>query len=940
MAWIWGRLLISSRLRALLSLVVLGFMLSGAWLPPFLLAAQENVAGQAFVTHEIRYHVSGAGEVFLVWGVNGWEPVPEMLRPSGTVIKHAIMFTPMQHGVDATFSVRVQAPAGVTITYAFQITKKQDGAAVEVWDTNGVQGRNYHAVATEGKVEEFTAGLELRDEPVVTQEIRYHIAGAEEVFLVWGINNWTPLPEDQRPPGTVIKDAVMHTSMALIDEVFTVKVKVPYGAAIHYAFLITKKNDGAAITVWDANGGPQQDYLTTALPGGIAEVQATVTVTSVAAFARGLGDSLFLLFVVCLLLGGFVFLYRGSRSRYGQRVQAFLCSSRAAAQTILIGLTLLGLGLRLWMAWRTNQWFPDSPARLQGDETSYDGLAYRLTQGEFFIWPGRVPVYPILLAVCYLLFGHAPASVLYVQVFVGVLIIPLTFLLARYFIQETGALVAAALVAVHPALILHVSVLYPEVLYAPLLLLALLGLLRAIEYPRPRRFVFAGVLLAIVNLCRPTAAFFPLLTPWLLPQAWPLTRKLWLSFLSATAMVVVIAPWTYHNYRTYHAFLPFSTSSVVLWMGSPEYYHLMEQKRHNLQIWAEQLNPARNGGHDTFTIEGDRYFATRAVASIKAEPGVYAWYCLQKLAFFWIGHPANDWPSYALFSVEEMRQYFSWPQVFGSFLTRLLPVVALVSLIVLRRRLRDFTLLLAVCGYFMFLHALTIPVVRYSEPLHPLLCIMIAAAVCETPETISLKRQKEFALPAYNNGLGEGQSYGYALEKNRFQLTSAMELLRANTQRSIDELGSLFFLTVPVEKAEYYEQSSPLFGYETAARFPQLTTDISEAGKCFALGRYTSAVFHLRRVMEVGLQAFGDKLGVALDAQKAWQNILEEVNNGIKEMDPENDLRAKSYAETAAHLYNVKLAWRNDVMYPKETYTEEEAERLFLCVKIFIADLA
>jgi 4-amino-4-deoxy-L-arabinose transferase-like glycosyltransferase len=227
----------------------------------------------------------------------------------------------------------------------------------------------------------------------------------------------------------------------------------------------------------------------------------------------------------------------------------------------------------LWIAWSTNQVLPDSSERLVGDEGGYDGLAYWLTQGYFFTWPGRVPGYPIFLAVCYLLFGHSYAAVLYVQAFVGVLTILLTFLLARRFTEEKSALLAAALVAVNPALILHVTHLYTEILYAPLLLLALLGLLRAIEQPKPHRFVFAGVLLAITNLCRPTAALFPALVPFLLPQAWPLTRRLFLSFVYTGAMVAVIAPWTYHNYR---AFLPLSISGVVLWKGRAEFYHLTE----------------------------------------------------------------------------------------------------------------------------------------------------------------------------------------------------------------------------------------------------------------------------------------------------------------------------------------------------------------------------
>lgn len=159
-------------------------------------------------------------------------------------------------------------------------------------------------------------------------------------------------------------------------------------------------------------------------------------------------------------------------------------------------------------------------------------------------------------------------------------------------------------------------------------------------------------------------------------------------------------------------------------------------------------------------------------------------------------------------------------------------------------------------------------------------------------------------------------------------------------ERIVEELETAVFLSVPFVKVKYYDQKDPLFGLEVEKKFPKLTEDISEAGKCFALHRYTATVFHLMRVLEAALQEFGKTLGVALVTQKVWQNILDEVNKVVKGLEPRKDPRAKAYAEAAAHLYNVKVAWRNEVMHPKETYTEEEAESILQNVKTFMVDLA
>jgi hypothetical protein len=158
-------------------------------------------------------------------------------------------------------------------------------------------------------------------------------------------------------------------------------------------------------------------------------------------------------------------------------------------------------------------------------------------------------------------------------------------------------------------------------------------------------------------------------------------------------------------------------------------------------------------------------------------------------------------------------------------------------------------------------------------------------------------------------------------------------------ERIMDDLSEQLFLCVPVEMAEFYRQNKPLFGDEVVRKFPQMTEDISEAGKCLSLRRPTAAVFHLMRIMELGLQAFGTKLGVSLVQEKNWQNILDEVNKNIKGRDHKLS-ETKKYAEAASHLYNVKVAWRNEVMHPKQTYTDEEAGKIFSNVNTFVGDLA
>lgn len=158
-------------------------------------------------------------------------------------------------------------------------------------------------------------------------------------------------------------------------------------------------------------------------------------------------------------------------------------------------------------------------------------------------------------------------------------------------------------------------------------------------------------------------------------------------------------------------------------------------------------------------------------------------------------------------------------------------------------------------------------------------------------------------------------------------------------ERIADELKLEFFLHMPRSQAVLYREPDSALGKEITSKWPRMATDISEAAKCFSLSRFTASVFHLMRVMESAVQEFGTKLGIALVNEKNWQNILDEINKAVKLLDPKKDPLVKDYASISANLYAVKLAWRNEVMHPKETYTEEEAGDIFHAVRAFLREL-
>ena len=99
-----------------------------------------------FVSQIIRYRLSTASEVFLVWWTQDGSRVSDKRLPAGTLLEGRGFTTPMSREDDA-FVTTLSVPAGTLLGYTFHITKMRTGEPVDVWDTNGWEGGYYASVA-------------------------------------------------------------------------------------------------------------------------------------------------------------------------------------------------------------------------------------------------------------------------------------------------------------------------------------------------------------------------------------------------------------------------------------------------------------------------------------------------------------------------------------------------------------------------------------------------------------------------------------------------------------------------------------------------------------------------------------------------------------------------------------------------------------------------
>lgn len=392
---------------------------------------------------------------------------------------------------------------------------------------------------------------------------------------------------------------------------------------------------------------------------------------------------------------------------------------------------LLGLGLRLHAAWVVNIEQPNSAARLTADEPGYDNLARGLLAGEGLTWPGRVPGYPAWLAALYWFTGGSYDEVLYVQAVVGALAVLLTYLLGRHLFGHGTGLLAALGAAVHFVLIRQSVRYLSEILFTPAVLLIALALNRAIDRPSVGRFALVGVTVGAANLIRPTLFLFPLFLLLVLPLVLPRRQALRAGGVVVLFSGLVIAPWMARNYLRYDAFLPLATSNAILWQGSPEYYRLIRHEGYTYpQVWNEVIYGPGNEGYDPGTVEGERYWNRRALRSIAAEPHVYALFFVEKLGTYWVGDPNADWGDTFVFNFRALRRWgFSRAETAQLVAVRALPIAGVIAVFVLRRRWCELLPVHAVLAYCTLLHAVTHAEARLSDPLQPLLLVLLAGVM-------------------------------------------------------------------------------------------------------------------------------------------------------------------------------------------------------------------
>jgi 4-amino-4-deoxy-L-arabinose transferase-like glycosyltransferase len=227
------------------------------------------------------------------------------------------------------------------------------------------------------------------------------------------------------------------------------------------------------------------------------------------------------------------------------------------ARWVLTAIVAVGTALRV--AWAVKA---QEPQELR-DPALYLLLSDQLANGEGYSYPGSdggvtayyPPGYPLLLGGLTWLLGLLPGDIatfdiaIWANVLLSVATIGLVFALGRRLVGVRVGVVAAAVFALWPNLIIHTGVVLTETLFLFLFVLMLLLALPTPElarHPGPWRLVAVGALFGAAGLVRPVSL---VIAPLFLLLWWPdgVRRAVRNVAVVGAATVAVIVPWTIRN---------------------------------------------------------------------------------------------------------------------------------------------------------------------------------------------------------------------------------------------------------------------------------------------------------------------------------------------------------------------------------------------------------
>lgn len=287
-------------------------------------------------------------------------------------------------------------------------------------------------------------------------------------------------------------------------------------------------------------------------------------------------------------------------------------------------------------------WNPETEKEiiLQKDAKGYHNLALALLKHHRFAYSPteepntlRTPLYPLIIAGIYSIFGYKPWVVLLFQIVIGALSCLLLILTLRRLFNPQVALIAGFFYALDPPLIVYSVALISDVLFAILLVAAFYwfsrGFKSVVQGKNLIYYGLAGFFFGLSALIRPISQYIPVAVIFFFIVWYRHKLKDALKYSGAVLVMFLLAitPWLIRNYHHFGRMAISSSGSHNLLI---EYaVPMVQQKRNQTMetvqeaLLAESEQMMRADGLDPQSLNSFRksdYYKQLAIKYIKEDP--------------------------------------------------------------------------------------------------------------------------------------------------------------------------------------------------------------------------------------------------------------------------------------------------------------------------------
>jgi hypothetical protein len=419
----------------------------------------------------------------------------------------------------------------------------------------------------------------------------------------------------------------------------------------------------------------------------------------------------------------------------GRRVRAFV-TPLCAWRRLLVSLPLIvvvAIGARAGFAWHEGRQVPANLLSTVPFLQETGNIARSLVLGNGFSDAFRqgtgatawlTPVYPLLLAAIFRIFGiYTVAS------FIAAVALNIAFSAAACVpIFYAGRKIAGAGVGATGA---WFWALFPNAIMIPYewiwdtcltTLVATFILWFTLKLAESRRAVdwcLYGVLWGFALLTNPAlGTLLPFLLGWATYRAKASgTRSLGLAGLTVVTLALCCAPWTVRNYIAFHHFVPLRTTfPFALWLGHNRVFDPQSPPTTRVTPY-EEGREYRRLGEDAFM----RTKWTEAVHFIRTHPALEASLFEQRFVAFWCG---LDSPLKRFLDADSLGDRIL---LLANFFATAGTVGGLVAIWI---RYRPYAFLLSAFPIiFPAMYYVTLPYLRYRQPIEPVLMLLAALAL-------------------------------------------------------------------------------------------------------------------------------------------------------------------------------------------------------------------